>query len=164
MQSQQQHSLPTAICPIVRLYKPVDYQAILALAGKEHQALYDTPQADMHAFIIDMATYNPEITIKVVEIDHRMCAFIIYTLNRYSGARINYLAVEPRMRNFGCAGALLSAICEHAQQEEYESVIVSVIETNNKAIAWYVKRGFTLIQKQYDAETEIIYLEKVLER
>lgn len=160
--SNQQISHQLVHSIIIRPYTAKDYHSVLLLAQRNYLLLYDSPQAATQAFILDMVAYDPDIHVLVLEADQSLQGFVIYTLHRYAGARINYLVVNAACRNKGYATRLLAQVCNHAYQHDYESIQVTVLQTNSSAINWYIKRGFVSIDNNFSDETELIYLEKNL--
>ncbi len=145
---------------VIRTYQSADYQQVLQLAQHYYIHLYDTPSATTQAFMLDMLHHDPDVHCLVVIDAHNIVGFILYTLHRYAGARINYLVVAAHARNKGYANSLVAAAIQHALLEHYESIVVTVLETNSHAIDWYIKRGFVPIDNYNSYETELIYLEK----
>ena len=71
----------------------------------------------------------------IASLDRKDVAFIDYLIAKQ---HIKYLFVHPRHQRKGIGGRLLTL----AQEQIKDAISVNVLSFNEKAIVWYLRRGF----------------------
>ena len=71
----------------------------------------------------------------IASIDRKNVAFVDYLIAKQ---HIKYLFVHPRYQRNGFGAILLNSVQEHIK----DAISVNVLSTNEKAVLWYLGRGF----------------------
>ncbi|HET9803170.1 MAG TPA: ribosomal protein S18-alanine N-acetyltransferase [Candidatus Acidoferrum sp.] len=121
---------------IVRPLVVADLSKILLLAKSCPEAAQWTPSAfelgigDVHGWVIS----DREIVFGFLAVRAIPAAKEMELLN---------LAVGPNWRRKGYASALLNAALAECHQRDYESIFLEVRESNERALSFYKKHGFS---------------------
>jgi [ribosomal protein S18]-alanine N-acetyltransferase len=92
------------------------------------------------ASLKEIIDQNPKYFLIAIR-DREIAGFISGRRILEEGEILN-LAVQPRTRRNGVAKALLEALLEEFRREEVLQVFLEVRESNEAAIAFYLKSGF----------------------
>jgi len=71
----------------------------------------------------------------IASIDRKNVAFVDYLIAKQ---HVKYLFVHPRYQRNGVGAILLNSVQEHIK----DAISVNVLSTNEKAVLWYLGRGF----------------------
>ncbi len=143
----------------IRRFRPEDADAVTAIAKESPQAA-DWPTASYR----ELAGWSGVLAL-VSESEGKASGFVI---GRQVGdaAEVLNLAVTPARRRKGEGGALLKAALEEFRARRVTRVFLEVRESNETAIAFYAKHGFSKVGHRAgyyrDPEEAAILMERKL--
>ena len=87
------------------------------------------------------------IVVHVAEVEDAVVGHAITSVV-FEIAELQRIAVTPRLRRRGLAGALLDAVLADARGKQAQRLLLEVRETNAGALAFYERAGFVEIDRR----------------
>ncbi len=100
---------------------------------------------------------SKRIVYLVAELDERVVGFIDVKV-REKDVYIYGIAVQPEFKEKGIGSQLLEKVVQIAKKEGKGALVLTVKESNTRAIQFYSKRGFSLREVRAGREGEVLVL------
>ena len=126
----------------IRQFQPIDTFKVIKLAS-----ITLTEQYNPTLFSFFYETY-PNGFI-VAEQNHKIIGFLIGIKLKTNKTKILMISVEPRYQRQKIGESLLNEFIKITTKENIEAIELEVRTDNKKAIKFYEKNGFKIIQKIY---------------
>ena len=126
----------------IRQFQPIDTFKVIKLAS-----ITLTEQYNPTLFSFFYETY-PQGFI-VAEQNHKIIGFLIGIKLKTNKTKILMISVEPRYQRQKIGESLLNEFIKITTKENIEVIELEVRTDNKKAIKFYEKNGFKIIQKIY---------------
>lgn len=120
---------------------------------KEHlMKMFDENDADKFVEIKDLGIYVDKIlefaSLILFHEQNQLVGLLAYYSNNTTEGTgyITMLIVDKAFRNRNIAGRLLKLSIEDLRQKDFKTICLEVAKNNLKAISFYSKRGFKMIE------------------
>ena len=123
----------------LRRFKPKDLMSIMQLVGVTLGENYHP------SFYINLHNFWPEGFI-VAKIKDQIVGFILATISEAQTGRILMLAVYPYYERKGIGSSLIETVIKQCIHRNIKSIKLEVRTHNQKAMGFYLKRGFVINQ------------------
>lgn len=123
----------------LRRFKPKDLMSIMQLVGVTFGENYHP------SFYINLHNFWPEGFI-VAKIKDQIVGFILATISEAQTGRILMLAVYPYYERKGIGSSLIETVIKQCIHRNIKSIKLEVRTHNQKAMGFYLKRGFVINQ------------------
>lgn len=142
--------MPT-IRPIVRRALPHEYDAIGALTAAAYAPVLTFGAADPYRQVLEDAAGRAEAAeLWAATADAQLVGTVTVCRpgSRYAEIaspgelEVRMLAVSPTAQGTGVGSTLMSAVHDLALREVFDAVVLSVVETNEPAAAFYSRLGY----------------------
>jgi ribosomal-protein-alanine N-acetyltransferase len=127
---------------LIRNYLPTDAVAVLVITQRSPQA------AQWSADGYDQTLAAGQLVLLAEENRH-ICGFAAARIIDREAEILN-IAVDPLQRRTGVGSALVAAILEEAMRAEVQRVFLEVRASNQAAVAFYERHGFSKIGERKD--------------
>jgi ribosomal-protein-alanine N-acetyltransferase len=122
---------------VIRRFCMEDLPQVVGLVEMVFSERYDIPM------YMDLANSWPD-GFQVVELDGTLVAFLLGMVSGPRQARVLLLAVHPQFRGHGLGARLLWNFMQGAGALPADSVTLEVRVSNQKAVAFYQRMGFSI--------------------
>ena len=126
----------------IRQFQPIDTFKVIKLAS-----ITLTEQYNPTLFSFFYETYPQGFV--VAEQNHKIIGFLIGIKLKTNKTKILMISVEPRYQRQKIGESLLNEFIKITTKENIEAIELEVRTDNKKAIKFYEKNGFKIIQKIY---------------
>lgn len=145
----------------LRPIRPQECSHIVALhraafpAEEVKRTIYGCPHPERYlASLIAFPTMQREHILEGVWEGKELIGYVHLRLLR-EALHLNYIAVLPEYQGRGVGRTLWGWCTDHARKLHYKAISLDVSQKNSRALAWYHRKGFKIIQRTWVYEKSL---------